>query len=172
MSTVVTSRRIPQLEKIFKAHAQLMYRTAYGVLGRHQDAEDVVQTVFLRLIRQEFPPDLEKNPEAYLYRAAVNAALTTIRSRRRSVLVENDGHLEMPAPDHSGDFERNQLLYEAIAELKPDAAQIVILRYMHNKSDAEIARMLGVSRGTIALKLFRSRIKLRKLLRTSLGDES
>jgi DNA-directed RNA polymerase specialized sigma24 family protein len=46
----------------------------------------------------------------------------------------------------------------------------VILRYMHNKSDSEIARMLGVSRGTIAVKLFRSRMKLRKLLRESPGD--
>jgi DNA-directed RNA polymerase specialized sigma24 family protein len=42
---------------------------------------------------------------------------------------------------------------------------------MHNKSDAEIARMLGKSRGAIALKLFRSRMKLKKLLRESLGDE-
>ena len=38
-----------------------MYRTAYGVLGTHHDADDVVQTIFLKLIRQEFPPDLEGN---------------------------------------------------------------------------------------------------------------
>jgi DNA-directed RNA polymerase specialized sigma24 family protein len=43
---------------------------------------------------------------------------------------------------------------------------------MHNKSDKEIARMLGVSRGAIALKLYRSRARLKKLLRASLGDES
>lgn len=171
MLTAVYSQRIRQFETIFKAHAQLMYRTAYGVLGTHHDAEDVVQTIFLKLIRQECPPDLEKNPEAYLYRAAVNASLSTIRNRRREVLVENWQELETPAPGDSVDHERHRRLYEAIAELKPEAAQIVILRYMHNKSDSEIARMFGVSRGAIALKLFRSRIKLRKLLRETVGGE-
>ena len=171
MLTAVDSQRIRQFETIFKAHAQLMYRTAYGVLGTHHDAEDVVQAIFLKLIRQEFPPDLERNPEAYLYRAAVNASLSTIRNRRHEVLVESWQQLETPAPIDSADDERHRRLYEAIAELKPEAAQIVILRYMHNKSDSEIARMFGVSRGTIALKLFRSRMKLRKLLRETLGDE-
>ena len=171
MLTAVYSQRIRQFETIFKAHAQLMYRTAYGVLGTHHDAEDVVQTIFLKLVRQEFPPDLEKNPEAYLYRAAVNASLSTIRNRRHEVLVESWHQFETPAPIDAGDHERHRRLYEAIAELKPEAAQIVILRYMHNKSDSEIARMFGVSRGTIALKLFRSRLKLRKLLRERPGDE-
>jgi RNA polymerase sigma-70 factor (ECF subfamily) len=171
MLTAVDSQRVQQFETIFKAHARLMYRTAYGVLGTHQDAEDVVQTIFLKLIRQEFPPDLEKNPEAYLYRAAVNASLSTIRNRRHEVLVESWQQLERPAPNEFGPDEQHRRLYEAIAELKPEAAQIVILRYMHNKSDSEIARIFGVSRGAIALKLFRSRTKLRKLLRESLGDE-
>jgi RNA polymerase sigma-70 factor (ECF subfamily) len=174
MITVVESQRILRFETIFKAHAQLMYRTAYGILGTHHDAEDVVQTIFLNLIRQEFPPDLEKNPEAYLYRAAVNSALSTIRNRRREVLVDSYQQFEIPAPGESAEFvdhEQHRRLYEAIAELKPEAAQIVILRYMHNKSDADIARLFGVSRGSIALKLFRSRMKLRKLLRKSLGDE-
>ena len=171
MLTAVYSQRIRQFETIFNAHAQLMYRTAYGILGTHHDAEDVVQTIFMKLIRQEFPPDLERNPEAYLYRAAVNASLSTIRNRRHEVLVDSWQEFETPAPGDSGDHERHRRLYEASAELKPEAALIVILRYMHNKSDAEIARMFGVSRGSIALKLFRSRMKLRKLLRESIGDE-
>jgi RNA polymerase sigma-70 factor (ECF subfamily) len=162
---------VQRFEEVFNAHSQLMYRTAYGVLGRHEDAEDVVQTIFLRLIRQEFPPDLGKNPERYLYRAAVNSSLSTIRNRRREVLVDNDRDFETPAPNDIVNHERHRRLYEAIAELKPEAAQIVILRYMHNKSDAEIARMFGVSRGTIALRLFRSRARLRKLLRGTLEDE-
>src|SRR5262245_36504743 len=172
MLTAVDSQRIQQFERIFKAHSKLMYRTAYGVLGTHHDAEDVVQAIFLKLIRQEFPPDLETNPEAYLYRAAVNSSLNTIRNRRRELLIESWQQFEMPTRDESGDHEQqHRRLYEAISQLKPEAAQIVILRYMHNKSDSEIARMFGRSRGAIAVTLFRSRMKLRKLLRESLGDE-
>ena len=54
--------------------------------------------------------------------------------------------------------------------MKPEAAQILILRYVHDKSVAEIARLLGVSRGTIALRLFRSRARLKKLLRARMED--
>ena len=162
-----------EFEDLFNEHAQLVYRTAYGVTGSHEDAEDALQTIFLRLIRRELPPELTRNPKAYLYRAAVNHSLDTIRSRRRHVLVDAAGLPELAAPDaESADDERHRQLYRAIAELKPEAAQVVILRYVHGKSDADIARLLGVTRGTIALRLFRSRAKLRTLLRGRMGDGS
>jgi RNA polymerase sigma-70 factor (ECF subfamily) len=154
----------------------MVYRTAYGVTGSHEDAEDVLQTIFLTLVRREVPQDFARNPEAYLHRAAVNSSLNTIRSRRRQPLVHDDRLLEVPYSSESDDrLDRERMyqrLYAAIAELKPEHAEILILRYMHNKSDAEIAKMFGVSRGTIAIKLFRSRAQLRKLLRARLGDES
>lgn len=174
MSAVVTSDSLQRYEDIFKGHARLVYRTAYGVTGSHEDAEDVLQTIFLRLIRRPVPSDLAKNPEAYFYRAAVNISLNLIRSRRRQKLVGGEAALERAAPDNSETLANSELLhrqlYDAIAELNPDHAQILILRYMHDKSDAEIAKMFGVARGTIAVKLFRSKARLRKLLRARLGD--
>ena len=62
-----------EFEDLFNEHAQLVYRTAYGVTGRHEDAEDVLQTIFLRLMRRDLPPDLVRNPKGYLYRAARHA---------------------------------------------------------------------------------------------------
>jgi RNA polymerase sigma-70 factor (ECF subfamily) len=157
---------------LFAEHALFVYRTAYGVTGRHEDAEDVLQTVFVRLLRRELPPDIGANPRAYLYRAAVNLSLDTLRSRRRRVLVDDADLLELPAAiADDADDERHRRLYRAIAELKPETAQILILRYVHDMSDAEIAAMLGVSRGTIALRLFRTRARLRKILRTRTGVE-
>jgi RNA polymerase sigma-70 factor (ECF subfamily) len=170
MDDGVTSSR-QAFEDIFNAHAQFVYRTAYGVTGTHEDAEDVLQAVFLRLLT--LPPDAARNPKAYLYRAAVNQSLDTIRSRRRLVLVEGTEFLELPAPAADAiEDAHHRALYQAISELKPEAAEILILRYVHDKSDAEIARMLGVSRGTIALRLFRSRARLKTLLRTRTGDKS
>jgi len=172
MSTVLISEPSQEFETIFKEHARLVYRTAYAVTGSHEDAEDVLQIIFLQLIRRQFPPDLRTNPQAYLYRAAVNSSLNIIRRRRRDVLVDDIEHFHISSPTDSPNSELEvRRLYQAIGELKPEAAQIVILRYMHNKSDAEIARMLGKSRGTIALKLFRSRAQLKKLLSPTLGDE-
>ena len=75
-------------------------------------------------------------------------------------------------PDSSSKEELYRQLHKAIAELSPEAAEMLILRYMHNHSDAEIAKMLGKSRGVVAVTLYRSRARLRKLIMQSPGDES
>ena len=163
-SGTVTSR---ELEETFREYARLIYRTAYGVTGSREDAEDVLQSIFLRLLRREFPVSSARDTKNYLYKAAVNLSLDTLRSRRRHPSVEDSESVEalkeQPAPATDDDL--HSRLYEAIAMLKPETAEIVILRYVHDYSDAEIAKMLGTSRGVIAVRLFRSRARLRKLLR-------
>ena len=77
---------VQELEGMFREHYRLIYRTSYAVTGNPEDAEAIVQAIFLRLVRREFPPDLKKNPGAYLYRAAVNQSVSMIRERRRRVL--------------------------------------------------------------------------------------
>jgi RNA polymerase sigma-70 factor (ECF subfamily) len=158
---------------IYREHYQLVYRTAYSVTGSRQDAEDVLQTVFMNLLDRDLSVELMRSPKAYLYRAAINAALNTIRSRKRHNLVDGVEDLEAtaPAPSSSagpGDLIRRKLL-NAIAKLKPKEVEILILRYEHDYSDVEIAKMLGKSRGTIAVTLYRTRARLKKLLRTT-GD--
>jgi RNA polymerase sigma-70 factor, ECF subfamily len=174
MTPVLTSRMTKPYEDLYRQHARMVYRTAYGITGNHEDAEDVLQTIFLALVRREVPENFARSPEAYLHRSAVNYSLNAIRSRRRQRLIDDARMLEVPYFSHSDDHvDRdllNQRLYEAIAELKPEHAEILILRYMHNKTESAIAKMFGVSRGTIAIKLFRSRMRLRSILRRRLGD--
>jgi RNA polymerase sigma-70 factor (ECF subfamily) len=161
-------------EAIYREHALLVYRTAWGVLGNPEDAEDVVQAIFLRLLRHECPPQFRKNPRAYLYKAAVNASLDVLRSRRRRpVAVDDIERLEIVAPDSRADLdeEMHRRLYEAIAQLSAEAAQAIFLRYMQNKSVAEIAAQLGVSRTVVAVRLFRTRAQLRTLLRAALEKQ-
>jgi RNA polymerase sigma-70 factor, ECF subfamily len=169
----VTVEPFAQVETLFREHYALVYRTAYGVTGRAEDAEDVVQTIFLRLMRRQESPDLTRNPQGYFYRAAVNLSLNLIRQRRRT---ETDDVAGLSEPIHNSrqDSEEklHRKLYEAIAELPPKAAEILILRYVHGRSDAEIAKLLGTSRGTIAVNLYRSRTRLKKLLRAYIGVKS
>src|SRR5262245_29471893 len=89
-NVTATSNQEPigELEAGFRAQYHMMYRTAYAITGSGEDAEDVVQTIFLRLVRREFPPDLKKNPAGYLYRAAVNVSLNMIRGKNRSILKD------------------------------------------------------------------------------------
>jgi RNA polymerase sigma-70 factor, ECF subfamily len=171
----VTTKLLPeQFEQLFRDNSKLVYRTAYRVTRNAEDAEDVLQTIFVRLLGRQFPPDLQKNPRAYLYRAAVNLSLDTIQLRKHQVLVPMvEPAKGIPSPADSITEEvLHQRLHEAISKLRPAAAEILILRYMHNLSDAAIAKLLGKSRGVIAVSLFRSRARLKKLMRHSLGETS
>jgi RNA polymerase sigma-70 factor (ECF subfamily) len=163
-----------EFEDLFQDHYVLVYRTAYGITGRVEDAEDVVQTIFLRLLQPERPREWLKNPKGYLYRAAVNLSLSNVKVRRRREQSHVSEELADAVPTRASTRaeELHRKLYGAIAELNPKVASIVLLRYLHNYSDAEIAKVLGTSRSVIAVTLYRARTRLKKLLATSLGDES
>lgn len=173
MSDVTRAPLTEELDRIFREHHLLVYRTAYCVTGSREDAQDIAQTIFLRLLRREFPPDLKRNPKAYLYRAAVNLSLNTIRSRRRHVQVNDVESFEKVATSSESDAaeELHKRLYAAIAELDPEAGQILILRYVHSYSIADIARLLGKSYSLITVRLFRSRTRLKQLIRASQEEE-
>jgi RNA polymerase sigma-70 factor (ECF subfamily) len=156
-----------EFEALFEEHYQLVYRTAYGITARVEDAEDVVQTIFLRLLQRGASPEVMKNPAGYLYRAAVNGSLTVVERRRRHAGTEDSEAAAalIPAAASTPADDTHRRLYEAIAQLSRKAADILILRYLHNHSDADIAKLLGTSRGVIAVTLFRARARLKKLLR-------
>ena len=84
--------------------------------------------------------------------------MTIVNTRRRRALTETneDQAVSVPARASNRAEELHRKLYDAIAELKPKAASILILRYLHNYSDADIAKLLGTSRGVIAVTLFRA----------------
>src|SRR5215510_7143980 len=71
-----------ELECLYREHATFVYRTAFRITRNAEESEDILQTIFLRLMRRESPPDLQSRPRAYFYRAAVNAALDAIQLRK------------------------------------------------------------------------------------------
>src|SRR6266540_4053307 len=71
-----------ELEKVFREHHPSVFRAAYRITGNVSDAEDVLQTVFLRLLRRDREAQAVENMGSFLHRAAVNAALDLVRSRQ------------------------------------------------------------------------------------------
>jgi RNA polymerase sigma-70 factor (ECF subfamily) len=155
-----------EFEKIFRDHSRFIYRTAYSVTGNHADAEDVLQTIFVKLLQKEMTPRFWNEPRAYLYRAALNLALNIVRTRKRRQASNDVETLEAVAAIDMSHLESiQQDLMDSIAQLNPPMVQMLILRYGHNYSDAEIAKMLGKSRGTVAVTLYRARTRLKRLMR-------
>jgi RNA polymerase sigma-70 factor, ECF subfamily len=158
-----------ELESLFREHHEHIFRTAYRVTGSASDAEDVLQTVFLRLVRRKEGYSLAPNPAAYLVRAAVNASLDFLRSRRSSPsLALEEIEPETIASTASGpeaqhaDRELRLLIRQAVARLGPKAAEFFALRYFEGYDNREIAEMLGTSQMVVAVVLHRSRARLRK----------
>ena len=173
IAAVQDGEALPQeLEELFLEHCQMVHRTAYAITGHRQDAEDVLQSMFVKLLQRGLTPEVRQHPARYLHRAAVNLSLNVLRTRKRRRLVGIDT-LEIPASSEQPedvrerDEQRHERLTEAMAGLKPRALEILLLHYKHEYSDAQIATLLGTSRGTIAVTLFRIRARLRTLLRTA-----
>jgi RNA polymerase sigma-70 factor (ECF subfamily) len=158
------------LDRLYREHHALVFRTAWGVLGSRDDAEDVVQSVFLALARRASPPDLTQNPRAYLYKAAVTASLDVLKAQRRHEGRLKAASVSAPAM-MSFDEELYERLYAAIASLDAAAASVILLRYQQDKSLGDIARELGLSRTAVAVRLFRARARLRALLATEHDHE-
>src|SRR4051812_23398532 len=71
-----------ELERIFREHHGLVFRAAYRITGNPDDAEDVLQTVFLRMLKRAGDAEPVGNMASFLHRAAVNAALDLVRSKQ------------------------------------------------------------------------------------------
>jgi RNA polymerase sigma-70 factor (ECF subfamily) len=155
-----------ELERAFRAHHGLVFRTAYRITGNAADAEDVLQTVFLRLARRGVNADAVEDQESYLRRAAINAALDVIRTRRANPIVQLPDLPDDMAARHVGDLvpELRQALGRALAQLKPRPAEIFALRFLEGFSNPEIARILGISQVLVAVIVHRTRQQLRKAL--------
>lgn len=156
------------LEELFRQHHERVFRIAFRITGDPGDAEDAMQTVFLRLARREEELDTSQNVAGYFSRAATHAALDLLRAKRRSRSVPLEGvEAASPAagPERGSlDRELRRRLRQGLAELPPRSAQIFALRYFEGESNRDIARLLGMSPTSVAVILHRARGRLRQEL--------
>lgn len=153
------------IERAFAEYKELVFRAAYRVTGNSSDAEDVLQTVFLRLLRSPQPPEI-LHLRAYLHRAAVNAALDLLRARRDSQNMPLEGQPEIAggpsATVGQESSELRQWLRRALAKLDPKWAEMFVLRFIEDYDNREIARMMKTSAAAVAVALHRTRAQLKK----------
>ena len=158
------------ITELYALHHERVYRAAWRVTGNAADAEDVLQTVFLRLLRREDSVILDETAAGYLQRAAVNAGVDLLRKRKiakADPLEDAQASLATPEPGPSSQHESKeteQRVRAAVAALAPRAAEIFVLRYFEGYGNREIASMLGTSWSTVAVTLHRARAQVRKTL--------
>lgn len=155
----------PELEQVFVQHKDLVFKAAYRVTGNPGDAEDALQTVFLRLVRQEVWPDITNMP-AYLRRSAVNASLDILRRRKEAQFSSLDDETDpveaVSAATAGRSTELRDWLRHALARLNPRSAEMFVLRFIEDYSNREIAGMMKTSPAVVAVILHRTRTQLKK----------
>jgi RNA polymerase sigma-70 factor, ECF subfamily len=165
-----------RLEEVFRDHHAMVFRAAYRITGSAVDAEDVMQTVFLRMLKRDAEAEPVANIVSFLHRAAVNAALDLMRSRQniRSVPLDDLEPVLAGPPHHQPDRahasgEIREWLRGALARLNPRSAAMFALRFFEDKENPEIARLMDTTPGTVAVTLSRTRDRLEKEYRAYVG---
>ena len=157
------------LAELFERHSDAVFRAALRVTGNPADAEDALQTVFLRVLSRPSLAGASFGPmgagghesarsAAYLKRAAVNAAVDLLRRRAvRAATVYDDeaSHARV----ESAPLLKEQLR-RAITTLDPDDASLFLLRHVEGLSNQELADLFQLEKNNVAVRLHRIRLRL------------
>ena len=151
-------------QRLYECCHQRVYRLLVRMVGLN-DADDLLQQVFLQVFRSLSQFNGRSRFETWLYRVSVNESLQHLRKqqrRRRWVSLESDCMDRHTDQEH--DFENKELMELALARLDPELRSLFLLREMEKLSYAEIAAAVQIPEGTVASRLSRARQLLRQYL--------
>ena len=143
------------IELLFQKYKNDVYRLAVSFTKSRQDAEDVCQNVFLKLMRQ---PHIEPGKEkSWLLQVTANECRSLLRSSWWRTTVPLEDTLSVDAPECSS-------VSAALLQLNPKYRVLVYLHYYEGFSTAEIARLLKISQSAVTTRLSRARRELKNLI--------
>ena len=155
---------------IFDTHHERVFTAAFRITGNVADAEDALQTVFLRFLRRADRQDEDRVVDvgAFLCRSAINAGLDIVRRRQREVSAEAAIASATNPSDRPDDTHYENELVDALrsglATMDGRQAEVVALHYLEGFSNRDIAEILQTSSSTIAVTLHRARARLKDYL--------
>jgi len=163
-----------KLEEIYLLYNKDLWFVANSILNDEHEAEDVVQTAFIRIseyLDENF--DVRCNKTRGLIVIIVRRiAINIYNQRKRRSAADIKGLIgSMEDPDHINPehevirLEQSTLIARRMEQLKPEYADILTLKYLYGYSNVEIADICGISEGNVRVTLFRARESLNKILR-------
>ena len=148
----------PGFAELYEHHHEALFRAALRVTGNPADAEDVLQTVFLRVLARGAGVEGVALPSAYFRRAAVNAAVDVLRRREfhaESLYDDRASHATVQPS-----LLLKERLRRALAALDPEDASLFLLRHVEGLSNDELAAMFELEKNNVAVRLHRIRHRL------------
>lgn len=162
---VLVARAIAGSDAAFAAlvdrYNDVLYRHAERMLGQADDAEDVVQSAWIKAFR-----NLRKcrDPErfgAWVFRIGANACKDAVKAKRRGIVpLESVAELESNDRDTATRLDQRRRLASALASLAPDQREAFLLKHMEGWSYEEMADQLGVQVSALKMRVHRAREEL------------
>ena len=148
-----------QAERLTNTYADAILRLSYAYLKNTQDAQDVCQTVFVRLLTEPREFESGEHERAYIMRMAANACKDLLKSPWRRRTCDLEACAQVPAPETS-----DGSVLAAVNQLPAHYRSVIYLFYYEGYQASEIGEILGVPTATIHTRLARGRARLRELL--------
>ncbi len=148
-----------RVEQLVEDYSDLILRLSYTYLRSTQDAEDICQTVFLKLLTGEVRFESREHEKAWIVRAVINACKDELRAFRRRRTVPMEEAPETAAPEVPG----SEVL-DAVMGLPAKYREAIYLYYYEGYSVKEIGGLTGRSEAAVSAHLSRGREKLRTML--------
>jgi RNA polymerase sigma-70 factor (ECF subfamily) len=161
-------------EQIVRQHWRKVFNLAYKFVGRHDEAEDLTQDIFLKIFKALHTFDRRANFQTWLISISRNLCIDHYRSfrkERETMARDVDASELMPVSRERGPYsqlEQTDLKFrirQALAELPPTLRQAVVLRDLQEFSYQEIADRLSLPEGTVKSRINRGRLELARQLR-------
>ena len=149
---------VPGFAELYERHYEAVFRAALRITGNPADAEDVLQTVFVRVLGRGGEAEDVSLPGAYFRRAAVNAAVDVLR--RREMRAESGYDNDAPHAAVQPPLLLKERLRRALAILDRDDASLFLLRHVEGLSIEELAGMFEIEKNNVTVKLHRIRVRL------------
>lgn len=158
-------------------HGDRLARTLTVMIGDTEDAQDIVQEVFIRAYRALDSYRGTGSPYTYLYSIALNLVRSQWRRRaRRPRDVEYDDHASpgyYPGPESTAlSNEQAEMVTKGVRKLSPKLREVVSLFYLSGMSVEDMGEVLGIRTGTVKSRLFRAREELKRYITEEVGYET
>ena len=156
---------------LYERYRDRVYNFIFYSIGDHLRAEDILQTVFVKIFRGLPGFRFEASLATWIYRIALNECLNQQRKRGMQqvpfeALLGSDEEPSAASADlQHAEAERREIVHRALMELSPKLRSVVALRYLEELSYEEIASVLECSAGTVASRLNRALSQLEQRLR-------
>lgn len=152
--------------ELVKEYQNLVYSLCYRLVGRADEAEDLTQEVFVRLLDKVSLWRGDAKFSTWLYRLALNHARDHLRRKRPEIVEADESLVDMrPGPESTAEaHDLKELLETALMSLPVDSRTVVFLRDVEGLSYSEIAGLLEIELGTVKSRLARARLALARIL--------